>query len=90
MKFVGEYLREERKKKKITLTTVSNELKISFGFLDAIENDEFSKTPGGVYTIGFLKAYSEYLKLDSNKIVEKYKYKHLFLIFLNLLNLPSL
>ena len=71
--FIGEYLKQIRIKNKIALPTVSRELNISFVYLEAIENDEFSNTPGGVYTIGFIRAYANYLNLDSNEIINKYK-----------------
>ena len=67
--FIGEYLKQIRIRNKIALPTVSRELNISFVYLEAIENDEFSNTPGGVYTIGFIRAYANYLNLDSNKII---------------------
>ena len=58
---IGEYLKKVRIKRKITLETISKELNITYSYLTAIENDDFSKTPGGVYTIGFIRAYSKYL-----------------------------
>ena len=73
MNSVGEYLKLIRIRNKISLLTVSQELNISLNYLSAIENDEFSKTPGGVYTIGFIRSYSNYLNLDSKDIVDKYK-----------------
>ena len=73
MMFVGEYLKQARTKSKIKLNSVSKELNISIGYLQAIENNEFSKTPGGVYTIGFIGSYANYLNLDSKAIIDEYK-----------------
>ena len=70
---VGEYLKKVRIKKNIKIQTVSKELHISFFYLNAIENDEFSKTPGGAFTVGYIRAYANYLNLDSNEIVNKFK-----------------
>ena len=70
---VGEYLKTVRIKKNIQIQTVSKELHISFFYLNAIENDEFSKTPGGAFTIGYIRSYANYLNLDSNEIVNKFK-----------------
>ena len=58
---------------KIKLKSVAKELNISIGYLQAIENNEFSKTPGGVYTIGFIRSYADYLNLDTKAIVDEYK-----------------
>lgn len=71
--FVGEYLKKVRVKRKFTLYEISKELNISLGYLKAIENDEFSKTPGGVYLIGFIRTYADYLNLNSTEIVNEYK-----------------
>ena len=70
---VGENLKQVRIRRNITLFTVSKILNISINYLEAIENDEFSKTPGGVYTIGFIRTYADYLNLDSNEIINTYK-----------------
>ena len=70
---IGEYLKNVRTKRNITLETISKELNISNSYLVEIEKDNFSKTPGGVYTIGFIRAYSKYLGLDSSELVKEYK-----------------
>ena len=38
---IGKYLKQIRINKKITLQAVSKELRISYFFLEAIENDDF-------------------------------------------------
>ena len=73
MKLTGKYLKEVRTRNHIKLKTISKDLKISLSFLEALENDDFSKTPGGVYDIGFIRSYSDYLNLNSDLIVEEYK-----------------
>ena len=65
MVLIGEYLKKIRIKRKKTLFNVSEELKISISYLQAIENDQYSKTPGGAYTIGFIRTYADYLNLES-------------------------
>ena len=71
--FIGAFLKQVRIKKNITLQTVSKELNIAIYNLEAIEEDKYTKTPGGVYTIGFIRVYSNYLNLDSNEIINEYK-----------------
>ena len=71
--FVGESLKQGRIRRKTSLIKISKILNISINYLEAIENDEFSKTPGGVYTIGFIRTYANYLNLDSNEIINTYK-----------------
>src|ERR1035441_10922474 len=45
---VGDTLRRTRLKRNLQLEEISNELKISTRFLQAIENDQYDKLPGGV------------------------------------------
>ena len=70
---IGEYLKNVRIKRNITLEKISKELNISYYYLTEIEKDNFSKTPGGVYTVGFIRAYSKYLGLDSSELIKEYK-----------------
>ena len=70
---IGEYLKNVRTKRNITLETISKELNISYSYLVEIEKDNFFKTPGGVYTIGFIRAYSKYLGLNSSELIKEYK-----------------
>ena len=49
-------------------------------FKRLFENDDFQNTPGGVYTIGFIRAYSNYLNLNSNEIISQYKYQSSFFL----------
>ena len=73
MDLIGEFLKKCRKKRNISLLTISQQLNISIDFLEAIENDDFNKTPGGVYVIGYIRSYANFLDLDSNQIIDKYK-----------------
>jgi cytoskeletal protein RodZ len=72
MQSVGGLIKKTRIKKKISLKFISNKLKISLSYLEAIEKDDFSKTPGGVYTKGYIRSYSNFLNLDSNEIIDQY------------------
>ena len=71
---VGFILKQKRRELKFSLDDVSSHLKIKKFYLDAIENNEFSNLPGNTYTIGFIKSYASFLKLDQKKLVEIYKY----------------
>ena len=70
---VGASIKETREGKKISLNTVAKNLNISIEFLESIENDNFSNTPGRAYTIGYIRSYSNFLNLDSEEIAELYK-----------------
>lgn len=60
---VGEKLKEERKRKGLSLEMVAKATKIRITFLQAIEDGKYSKLPGSNYAHGFVKNYAEYLGL---------------------------
>lgn len=60
---VGETLKEERKKKGLTLSQVAKATKIRESFLLAIEEGKYQELPGSSYAHGFVKNYLEYLEL---------------------------
>ena len=55
------------------LHTVAQVLRIRYAYLEAIEQGNFGQLPGHAYAIGFLRTYSEFLGLDGEQIVERYK-----------------
>jgi cytoskeleton protein RodZ len=65
---VGETLRRERLKRNLDLEGISQELKISTRFLQAIENDQYDKLPGGVFAKSFVRQYARLLGLDEEAI----------------------
>jgi cytoskeletal protein RodZ len=69
MKTVGGILTEARETKNITLDQAEEATKIRLKFLRAIESDDYSSLPSLSYAKGFVKNYSEYLGLDSTKVL---------------------
>jgi len=65
---VGETLRRERLKRNLALDQVSRELKISIRFLEAIEDEEFEKLPGGVFAKAFVRQYGRLLGLNDEEL----------------------
>jgi len=55
------------------LRSVAEALRIRYVYLDAIESGRFQDLPGPAYAIGFVRTYSEFLGLDSNEIVTRFK-----------------
>ncbi len=68
MTLVGDTLRRERLKRNLDLEEISRELKISTRFLQAIENDQYDKLPGGVFAKSFVRQYARLLGLDEEAI----------------------
>ncbi len=70
---VGEILRRTREHYSRSLEDVEQTLRIRPSQLQAMEEDRFDLLPGKVYAIGFLRAYSEYLGLDGNRMIHLFK-----------------
>ena len=70
---LGAILRGAREGLGLTLDVVAADLKIRKFYLNSIEEGKLSHLPGTAYVAGFLRVYSDYLGLDSEKIVRGFK-----------------
>jgi cytoskeletal protein RodZ len=68
----GQYLQTIRIQKQIRLEEVADQTRIQLRILQAIENEDFSRLPPDVFTIGFLKAYAQEIGADVNETVQRY------------------
>jgi cytoskeleton protein RodZ len=68
----GENLRREREMRGVTLREIAESTKISVRFLDALESEEFSKLPGGIFTRSFIRSYAGYLGLDPEQVLAEF------------------
>ena len=73
MESIGERLKAAREAKKMSAKEASQDTNISLIYIEALEKENFEVFPGETYLIGFLRSYSEYLKLDSETILAAYK-----------------
>jgi cytoskeleton protein RodZ len=73
---IGSTLREARIRAQIDVTEVETRTKIRAKYLRAIENEEWERLPGPVYTKSFLRTYGDYLGLDSRMLVEEFKRRY--------------
>ncbi len=55
------------------LSRVATDLKIRSVYLQAIEDGRFDDLPGATYAVGFVRAYADYLGLESEEIVARFK-----------------
>jgi cytoskeletal protein RodZ len=67
---VGKQLRQARLAQEITLEEVSKELHIRIRYLKAMEDGDLSVLPSAVQVRGFLRSYADYLKLDSQQLLD--------------------
>jgi len=77
MELVGQILKNNRERKKLTLSDVSKELKISEEILNNIENSYLQNDIDIVFILGHLRAYCRFLNLDEIELVSQFKNEHL-------------
>ena len=70
---LGAMMREMRENLGHDLEKVALDLRIRLVYLEAIEAGRLSDLPGNAYVSGFLRAYSDYLGLDGEEIVRRFK-----------------
>lgn len=72
-KTVGAILKEARLAKGISLADAEKGTSIRSRYLQAVENDEYDKTPGEVFLKGIIRNYGNYLGLNGPELVNEYK-----------------
>ena len=75
MKDIGNFLRERREARGISLIEVEKDLRIRKKYLQALEEGNIDAIPGKTYLIGYLRNYSKYLSIDEeniNQIIQTY------------------
>ena len=69
---LGARLKEQRQKRGITLDEISKSTKIGTRFLEAVEEDQFDRLPGGIFNKGFIRAYARSIGADEEQAVADY------------------
>lgn len=69
---LGEKLRQAREERGISIMEVSEQTRISPLYLEAIENDNYSPLPGGIFNKGFVKTFAKYVGIDENEALQDY------------------
>jgi cytoskeleton protein RodZ len=72
MQTIGERLEEARKKKGISIREAAEATKIRGDYLQKFESNHFDIGLTEIYTRGFLRTYSNFLKLPADRIVNDY------------------
>jgi cytoskeleton protein RodZ len=72
----GERLKREREMREVSPTEITTATRISGRFLEALENEDWGKLPGGVFNRGFVRAIARYLGLDEESLLAEYDLAH--------------
>ena len=73
MKTVGQILLIARNSKNLSIIDISIELKISKSIIIDLENDNIKNNQDIIFNIGHLRSYSNFLELDAETIINKFK-----------------
>jgi len=73
LRTIGTLLKERRKERDLTLSQISEITRIRKEYLKAIENGEYDTFPSEVYLKGFLKNYSKYLGVNTERALAMYR-----------------
>lgn len=66
-------LKQVREGLGLTLNEIAQKLSIKRNYLESIEAGQWNELPEDVYTIGFIRNYARFLKVESDDIVEQFK-----------------
>lgn len=72
----GERLKRERELREVTLQEINSATRIGPRFLEALENEDWEKLPGGVFNRGFVRSVARFLGLDEEGLLAEYDLAH--------------
>jgi transcriptional regulator with XRE-family HTH domain len=68
----GPRLRQERERRQISLKSIAANTKISQSLLEALERDDVSRWPSGIFRRAFIRSYATAIGLDADDIVKEF------------------
>jgi transcriptional regulator with XRE-family HTH domain len=68
----GGRLRYERERRQIALKSIAESTKIGVPLLEALERDDVSRWPSGIFRKSFIRSYAEAIGLDADAVVREF------------------
>ncbi len=68
----GDKLKREREMRGVTLDEISESTKIARRHLEALESEDFTSLPGGVFNKGFVRSYARFIGINEDQAVADY------------------
>jgi len=69
---LGRRLRRERERRDISLAQIAAETKIAAALLEALERDDLTHWPPGIFRRSFLRAYADAIGVDAEAVVDEF------------------
>jgi cytoskeletal protein RodZ len=73
-KSFGEYLKNERELRNISLEEMAGLTRINIRYLEAIEDNDFDIIPAETFVKGFIRSYAKCIGLDEDDVILTYEY----------------
>jgi GAF domain-containing protein len=67
----GARLRQQRERQQIALTSIAEQTKIGLSLLEALERDDLSHWPAGIFRRSFIRAYARSIGLEPDVVVRE-------------------
>jgi len=68
----GARMRQRREEQQIALLTIAEQTKIKLSLLEALERDDLSRWPSGIFRRAFIRAYAHAIGLEPDVIVREF------------------
>ena len=72
----GGRLREQRERQQIALSTIAEQTKIKLSLLEALERDDVSHWPTGIFRRAFIRSYAHVVGLPPDDVVRDFLARH--------------
>src|SRR5215831_850441 len=69
---VGATLRAARERRGVSLRTIAEATKISISVLEALERNDVSRLPGGIFSRAFVRSYATEVGLDPEATIQEF------------------
>jgi cytoskeleton protein RodZ len=73
MESLGQWLRQEREARNISVEEIASATKIGSRYLEALEADRLDRMPGGFFIKGIIRNYARAVGLDPDEVLGRYK-----------------
>lgn len=73
METLGQYLKQEREARRLSLEEIAKMTRIKGAYLRYLEADAFGSLPGDVFAQGYLRLYATSVGLDPEEVLRRYK-----------------
>jgi len=72
MTSVGQFLRERREERRMSIAEVARATRVPASSLERIESDQFDELPAEVFVRGFLKSYARVVGVEEEDVLARY------------------